>query len=167
MKRMISEMSIMRRGEKRSVIAPPKSINTARGRPSSAKTMPKASGSPVSISASQEGFVRLFVEEGEVMFRLLQLFVARYGSTNYSARLLSAFTKKGETPDLLNERELEILRLLATGMSNREIAEALFITVGTVKWHANHIYGKLGVKNRGQAVAKARDLQLISNSTSL
>jgi LuxR family maltose regulon positive regulatory protein len=61
---------------------------------------------------------------------------------------------------------LEILRLLATGMSNREIGEALFIAVGTVKWHTNHIYRKLGVKNRVQAVAKARELRLISNSTS-
>jgi LuxR family maltose regulon positive regulatory protein len=66
----------------------------------------------------------------------------------------------------LNERELEILRLLATGMSNCEIGEALFITEGTVKWHTNHIYSKLRVKNRGQAVAKARELQLILNSTS-
>jgi LuxR family maltose regulon positive regulatory protein len=48
-------------------------------------------------------------------------------------------------------------------MSNREICEALFITVGTVKWYTNHIYRKLGVKNRGQAVAKARELQLFSD----
>jgi LuxR family maltose regulon positive regulatory protein len=115
--------------------------------------------------ASQEGYVRLFVEEGEVMFRLLRLFIARHGSTDYSARLLSAFAKKSETSEVMNERELEILRLLATGMSNKEIAEALFITVGTVKWHTNHIYTKLGVKNRGQAVARARELQLIYNST--
>jgi ATP/maltotriose-dependent transcriptional regulator MalT len=99
------------------------------------------------------------------MHRLLRLFVARYGTTDYSARLLSAFAEKGEALDALNEREMEILRLLATGMSNREIGEALFITVGTVKWHTNHIYSKLGVKNRGEAVARARELRLISNST--
>jgi LuxR family maltose regulon positive regulatory protein len=115
--------------------------------------------------ASQEGYVRLFLEEGEVMFRLLRMFAARYGSTDYSVKLLSAFAKKGETPEVMNARELEILRLLATGMSNREIGKSLFITEGTVKWHTNHIYTKLGVKNRGQAVAKARELQLISNST--
>jgi LuxR family maltose regulon positive regulatory protein len=51
-------------------------------------------------------------------------------------------------------------------MSNAEIGDALFITVGTVKWHTNHIYSKLGVKNRGQAVAKATEFQLIPNSTS-
>lgn len=116
--------------------------------------------------ASHEGYVRAFVDEGESMLRLLRLFVARYGATDYTARLLNSFPRKTEPPDALNERELEVLRLLATGMSNREIAEALFITVGTVKWHANHIYGKLGVKNRGQAVVKARELQLISNSAS-
>jgi LuxR family transcriptional regulator, maltose regulon positive regulatory protein len=115
--------------------------------------------------ASHEGYVRVFIDEGEPMLWLLRLFVARHGTTDYTARLLNSFTKKPEPPDALNERELDVLRLLATGMSNKQIAEALFITVGTVKWHANHIYTKLGVKNRGQAVAKARELQLISNST--
>jgi len=114
--------------------------------------------------AGQEGYVRIFVDEGEAMLRLLRLYVARFGVTDYSARLLSAFAGKGETLDALNERELEILRLLATGMSNSEIGAALVITVGTVKWHTNHIYSKLGVKNRGQAVAKARELQLIPNA---
>jgi LuxR family maltose regulon positive regulatory protein len=114
--------------------------------------------------AEQEGYVRLFVDEGEAMLRLLRLLVARCGATAYSARLLSAFTTKDELPDALHDREKEILRLLATGMSNREIGEALFITVGTVKWHTNHIYGKLRVKNRGQAVAKARELQLIPDT---
>ena len=116
--------------------------------------------------AGQEGYVRVFVDGGETMLRLLRLFVGRFGATDYSARLISAFPSKRETSDVLNDRELEILRLLATGMSNRDIGEALFITVGTVKWHAHHIYTKLDVKNRGQAVAKARELQLIANSTS-
>ena len=116
--------------------------------------------------ASQEGYVRIFVDEGEAMLRLLRRFVARFGATEYSARLLSAFATKGEPAEVLNERELGILRLLATGMSNREIGEALFITVGTVKWHTNHIYAKLGVKSRGEAAAKAKELHLISNSAS-
>jgi LuxR family maltose regulon positive regulatory protein len=115
--------------------------------------------------ASQDGYVRIFVDEGEAMLRLLRLFVARFGATDYSARLLSAFTTKEEALEILNERELGILRLLATGMSNKEIGKALFITVGTVKWHTSHIYAKLGVKNRGEAVARARELHLISNST--
>lgn len=116
--------------------------------------------------AGPEGYVRIFVDEGDVLLQMLQRFVTRFGVTDYLARLLSAFMKKGEISDVLNEREIEILRLMAAGMSNREIGEILFITVGTVKWHTNHIYSKLGVKGRGQAVAKARELQWISNSTS-
>lgn len=73
------------------------------------------------------------------MFRLLRLFVARFGATDYSARLLHALARKAETLEELNERELEILHLLATGMSNTEIGEALYITVRTVKWHAHYI----------------------------
>ena len=116
--------------------------------------------------ASPEGYVRIFIDEGEVFLQLLQRFVTRFGVTDYLTRLLSAFTKKGQIPDVLNKQEIEILRLMAAGMSNREIGEILFIAVGTVKWHTNHIYNKLGVKSRGQAVARARELQWISNSTS-
>jgi LuxR family maltose regulon positive regulatory protein len=61
----------------------------------------------------------------------------------------------------LSERELEVLQLVADGRSNREIAEQLFVTVGTVKKHLNNIYGKLGVARRTEAVAKAQTLQLI------
>jgi LuxR family maltose regulon positive regulatory protein len=61
----------------------------------------------------------------------------------------------------LSERELELLQLMATGMSNRDIADKLFLTVGTVKWHLNNIYSKLDVRNRTQAVARARALKLL------
>ncbi len=61
----------------------------------------------------------------------------------------------------LSEREREVLRLLANGMSNRDIAEALVITVGTVKWYFNSIYGKLNVRSRTQAVAQAREAGLL------
>jgi DNA-binding NarL/FixJ family response regulator len=56
----------------------------------------------------------------------------------------------------LSERELEVLVLLASGRTNREIARDLFITVGTIKSHTSNIYGKLGAKNRAEALAKAR-----------
>jgi len=61
----------------------------------------------------------------------------------------------------LSERELELLRLLAAGLSNQEIADKLFIGLSTAKWHVVNILGKLGVKNRTQAVARARELNLV------
>jgi LuxR family maltose regulon positive regulatory protein len=64
--------------------------------------------------------------------------------------------------DPLTKRECEIIKLIAAGYSNRQIADALVITLNTVKKHTTHIYGKLGVENRTQAVNAARDIQLIS-----
>jgi LuxR family maltose regulon positive regulatory protein len=61
----------------------------------------------------------------------------------------------------LSEAELKVLRLVATGLSNREIADRLVITVGTTKWHLNQIYSKLHVRNRTEAVALARALELL------
>jgi LuxR family maltose regulon positive regulatory protein len=61
----------------------------------------------------------------------------------------------------LSERELEVLYLIAAGHRNKEIAQKLYITTGTVKRHTNHIYGKLGVHSRTEAVARGRDLGLI------
>jgi LuxR family maltose regulon positive regulatory protein len=63
--------------------------------------------------------------------------------------------------DPLSERELEVLGLIAAGLSNREIAERLYITVGTVKRHAHNLYGKLGAGNRTQAAARARELGIL------
>ena len=60
----------------------------------------------------------------------------------------------------LTERELELLRLVAAGRSNQEIAQELFLAIGTVKKHLNNIFGKLGVSSRTQAVAHARELNL-------
>ncbi len=64
-------------------------------------------------------------------------------------------------PEPLSERELEILRLLASGATNQEIAARLTVVVGTVKAHNHHIFGKLGVNNRVQAIARARELGLL------
>lgn len=63
--------------------------------------------------------------------------------------------------DPLSERELEVLALIAEGLSNREISERLFLTVGTIKVHASNIYSKLDVGKRTEAVARARDLGLL------
>lgn len=64
-------------------------------------------------------------------------------------------------PEALSPRELEILRLIATGASNRDIAAQLYITEGTVKNHVTEILGKLGVSDRTKAALKARDLGLL------
>ena len=61
----------------------------------------------------------------------------------------------------LTDRELEVLHLLAQGFSNTEIADQLIVTVGTVKTHNHNIFGKLGIKNRVQAVRKAQDINLL------
>ena len=61
----------------------------------------------------------------------------------------------------LTERELEVVRLIAAGLRNREIAEELVVVLGTVKAHINSIYRKLGVSNRVQAVSRARELNLL------
>jgi LuxR family maltose regulon positive regulatory protein len=64
-------------------------------------------------------------------------------------------------PEPLSSRELEVLRLVAEGQTNTEIADGLVIAVSTVKSHVNSIFGKLGVATRTQAIARARRLDLI------
>ncbi len=68
---------------------------------------------------------------------------------------------KTELIEPLSKRELEVLSLIASGLSNADIAQKLYVTVGTVKWHANNIYSKLKVKTRIQATDKARKLGLL------
>ncbi len=76
-------------------------------------------------------------------------------------RFLAAFETESDQPDSLTEREMDILRLLAQGLSNQEIANRLVMTVGTIKWYLNHIYAKLRVKNRTEAVLHARKRNLL------
>ena len=63
----------------------------------------------------------------------------------------------------LTARELDVLKLLCEGLTNREIADELILAIGTVKFYTGQIYGKLGVRNRVTAVARARELDLIAN----
>lgn len=67
-----------------------------------------------------------------------------------------------ELVDPLSKREMEVLELISQGLSNEAIAEKMFLSLGTVKWHTTNIYGKLGVRNRTRAVALARELNIIS-----
>ncbi len=125
--------------------------------------------------AEPGGFVRIFVDTGPPMARLLCEALPRGIVPEYVRDLLAAFpdlTAAPATPpevqgpasemvEALSERELEVLRLVAQGLSNREIGERLFIALSTVKTHNRNIYGKLQVNRRTEAVARARELGLL------
>ncbi|HTK07277.1 MAG TPA: LuxR C-terminal-related transcriptional regulator, partial [Ktedonobacteraceae bacterium] len=125
--------------------------------------------------AEPEGYMRLFIDEGQPMQHLLT-HVAAYttASPTYLQKLLAAFPTAQPAPsnptptapqqaliDPLSTRELEVLRLLAAGSSNQEIANQLIISLHTVKLHVKHILAKLIVTNRTQAVARARELRIL------
>ncbi len=125
--------------------------------------------------AAPADYVRTFVDEGASMAILLNRMKNEGGRMKeYVGKLLAAFTPAVRRPvqqsypvqqpliEFLSKRELEVLRLIAAGLSNREIAQELVITVGTVKRHVHHIYGKLEVHSRTQALAKARELGLLA-----
>jgi LuxR family maltose regulon positive regulatory protein len=109
------------------------------------------------------------------MVMLLQQAAARGIAIGYARKLLAALELQtrdegtehpaaSSTPPLiesLSARELEVLRLLAAGRSNQEIADALVLALGTVKKHLNNIFGKLGVSSRTQAVARGCELHLV------
>ena len=79
-----------------------------------------------------------------------------------TAPLTQQTPQAGETLiEPLSERELEILTLIGEGLSNRQIADQYFLSVGTVKWYTSHIFSKLGVQNRTLAMVRARQLKLI------
>jgi LuxR family maltose regulon positive regulatory protein len=120
--------------------------------------------------AEPEGYVRLFVDMGPPMAALLKAAGSRGIAPQYVARLLSAFAPHAPSRpaieqqpliEPLTDRELEVLELLAEGLSNREIGRRLFISLPTVKSHTRSIYGKLGVHSREEAVARARALHIL------
>jgi len=84
----------------------------------------------------------------------------------YALKLLRAANladvhSPGPKPEVLSARELEVLRLIAQGKTNREIADQLVIALSTVKTHVNNVYGKLGASRRTQAIGRARELDLL------
>ncbi len=128
--------------------------------------------------AEPEGFIRIFVDEGTPMARLLYEALTRGIAPDYTRRLLAAFpvveqehndslqtqATKSELVEPLSERELEVLQLIAEGLTNQEIASSLYLSLNTVKVHTRNIYGKLGVNNRTQAVARARSLGILPSN---
>jgi len=124
--------------------------------------------------AEPEGYVRIFVDEGPPMAVLLEA-AAKHGIVpSYVRRLLVAFgmTVYGKPDDRtpvkqlmidepLSDRELDVLRLLATDLNGPELARELMVSLSTLRTHTSNIYGKLGVNNRRAAVRRAQELALI------
>jgi len=132
--------------------------------------------------AAPEGFIRRFVDEGPAMAAMLQASAAGGMMPDYLMRLLAAFPSsegQGQGAEVvgsihtvlspqssllvesLSARELDVLRLVAAGRSNQEIAATLVIAVSTVKKHINNLYGKLAVQTRTQALLRAQTLNLL------
>ncbi len=115
--------------------------------------------------AVPEGYRRAFLDESPALLEILP--AVRYPALQFIDELLSAagvqsvVQRAQPLVEPLSERELEVLQLIAAGLSNREIGQRLFIAPGTVKVHAANIYGKLGVHSRTQAVARANALGLL------
>jgi LuxR family maltose regulon positive regulatory protein len=136
----------------------------------------------VLLLAEPGGFIRSFVDEGEPMRKLIAEYCSRFDKqdfsinhplTDYTFRLLAAFEQPAGMPyaqgadsqfailEPLSQREMEILKLISQGLSNREIGERLFLALDTVKGHNRRIFDKLQVQRRTEAVARARRLGLL------
>ncbi|MFC1936026.1 LuxR C-terminal-related transcriptional regulator [Chloroflexota bacterium] len=121
------------------------------------------------------GFIRIFVDQGPSMGKLLYEALDREIAPDYVRRLLAAFPvpEQGQTVppesqvsesdyfEPLSEREIEVLQLIAEGLTNQEIGSRLYLSLNTVKVHTRNIYGKLGVKNRTKAISKAKALGIL------
>jgi LuxR family maltose regulon positive regulatory protein len=124
--------------------------------------------------AEPGGFIRLLVDEGRPMVQLLSSAVAHGRMPDYIGTLLAACEAEARPRadplhppaaqpliEPLSQRELEVLHLIARGLSNQEISERLFLALDTVKGHNQKIFGKLQVQRRTEAVARARELGLL------
>ena len=128
--------------------------------------------------AEPGGFIRIYLDEGKPMRDLLGEALPAGIAPVYVRKLLAAFPSidSGKKPltksqaansglvEPLSEREIEVLQLIAEGLSNREIATRLYISLNTVKVHTRNINGKLGVNNRTKAVARARNLGILPSN---
>jgi LuxR family maltose regulon positive regulatory protein len=114
--------------------------------------------------AAPEGFIRVFLDEGQPLLDLLPQ--ARQFAPGLVDSILGSRQPEGasrssplqQLPAPLSEQELRVLKLIVAGKSNQQIADELVISVGTAKWHVHNVLQKLGVSNRPQAIARAREL---------
>jgi LuxR family maltose regulon positive regulatory protein len=123
--------------------------------------------------AEPGGFIRIFVDEGVPMAKLLREAADRRMMPDYVSKLLAVFNaepqgeNKSDLPSTqpliepLSQRELEVLRLIALGLSNRQISERLFLALSTVKGHNRILFDKLQVQSRTEAIVRARELGLL------
>jgi LuxR family maltose regulon positive regulatory protein len=128
--------------------------------------------------AKPGGFIRTFVNEGPSMAQLLYQALSKGIAPDYVRQLLAAFPASEPDPttpprpdnsefawiEPLSDREIEVIQLIAAGLSNKEISSRLYLSPNTIKTHTRNIYSKLGVISRIQAVARARDLEILSST---
>jgi ATP/maltotriose-dependent transcriptional regulator MalT len=122
--------------------------------------------------AAPRKYVRVFLDEGRELGALIDRLDMEQLRGSEAAPLARRLQSAMYTPDVqggapiglgkeLTKRELSILKRLETGLSNKEIAEAIFVSEGTLKWHLHNVYSKLNVKNRTGAMARARALGIL------
>jgi ATP/maltotriose-dependent transcriptional regulator MalT len=123
--------------------------------------------------AAPRGYLRVFIDEGPALISLIGRLDLEGQLGDQAAPLLRRLQQSatradgdlrdnsgtGDTP--LTRRELSVLKRLESGLSNKEIAEAIFVSEGTLKWHLHNVYSKLDVKNRSGAIARAKGLGLL------
>lgn len=113
--------------------------------------------------ASLQNYYRLFIDDQQALRRSLEQVGKAYPGASWSAfhatlmRKIQPPAERSLATETLTSREIEILRSLANGQGNKDVAAALFVSEGTLKWHLHNIYSKLGVKNRTQALLAARN----------
>jgi len=122
--------------------------------------------------AAPRNYVRVFLDERRELGMLIDRLDMEQLRGSEAAPLARRLQRAMYTPHVrdnapigmgeeLTKRELSILKRLETGLSNKEIAEAIFVSEGTLKWHLHNVYGKLNVKNRSGAMARARALGML------
>jgi ATP/maltotriose-dependent transcriptional regulator MalT len=125
------------------------------------------------VIAAPRAYVRVFLDEGRPILALIERLDSERLSGSQAAplaRQLQRVLRKSDNDgrpavetlsEQLTRREVSILKRLESGLSNKEIAEAIFVSEGTLKWHLHNVYGKLDVKNRSGAILRAREVGIL------